>query len=188
MSDRPVRQPYSEPADPFGDTSWPAGGARPADPYGVAAPPAPAKRTVPTPAAIEVPLGFEPEPAPDGQGGPFPSFDDLGSTRSSIGSTFGGLLAAGTARVVVGLVILAITTGGFGFFVDLSNDGPPNVPTHVLDACRAARLDADLAASIGRHVDYRQDGGDQVVTFETPAGDEWTCRGNPSAGWATVNG
>jgi hypothetical protein len=103
-------------------------------------------------------------------------------------TTFGGLVAAGTARVVLGLVILAITTGGFGFFVDLSNDGPPNVPDHILDACRQARVESRLGASVGSHIDFQQDGSDQLVTFRTPSDEEWTCRWNASARWATVEG
>ena len=178
--DRAVRRPQSESADPFGDfpvfdtadrtkagTEQISRDDEPAAPswadvqaasYQPAPPPSSDNYLPPE---GYVPEGFEPEPASGGGG-----------------SWIGGLLAAGLVRLVGAGIAIAIGTAGFGLFqANVGDDGPPNVPGHVLDACYQALNDANPAGvSYGSHYAYEQSGGDSLVRFRATDRSEFTCR------------
>ena len=102
----------------------------------------------------------------------------------------GGIFAAGLARLIGIGVVVAVVTGGFGLLRgSVANDGPPNVPLHVLDACNAAKVAADPSGLMtGTHTAYDQSGADARVTFEASSGSTWTCLYQPATGSASISG
>lgn len=172
--DPSVREPHSESADPFGDfplfddppEADRARALRTVDPSVYA--PAPP----PTSDSYEPPEGFEPEPGPGQEGGGW----------------FGGLMAAGAARLIGVGIAIAIATSGFGLFqANVGNDGPPNVPSHVLDACyEALAVTAPAGVSYGAHHAYEQSGTDSLVRFRATDGSSFTCRWNAPTFTASI--
>lgn len=80
--------------------------------------------------------------------------------------------------MIASVVVIGIFSGGWGLFTDLSNPGPPNVPAHILEECRDARIAAGPpGVAVGTHYAYEQAaGGSQTISFRTLGGEEWDCR------------
>ena len=159
-----VREPGTDPADPFGDFAAYA----------------------PELAASASPATSAPPPESDDFTPP-----DFGATRQNQGGgRFGGIVAAGVARIIGIGAVIAITSGGFGLFrASIGNDGPPNVAVHVLEACQDAKLALDpLGLAIGTHNAYEQAGASSRITFEGPADTTWTCVYEPGSGSARIEG
>ena len=123
--------------------------------------------------------------APFGPSAPEPARVSAPTPASPERGIVSGVAAWGAARVIGLLVAIAFTTGGFGLFAaNLGNDGPPNVPTHVLDACNLARIHSGLAYSA--HYAYEQQGANQLVRFRTSDDMPWDCLWNPASATASI--
>lgn len=158
-----VREPRTENADPFGDFS-----------------------AYPPPSGPPAGLPEAPPPQPEPSRGPEPPVFSGPSDASPIASVLG----VGIGKLIAIALMLAFTTGAFGLFqANLGNDGAPNVPTHVLDACASAKANVDPQnLRTGTHVAYEQVGSQERVTFETSGGTQWTCLYDPSTATALIQG
>lgn len=174
--DASVREPQSESADPFGDfplfDNAPVPETQRARQLEAIDPAVYAPAPPPSSDSYTPPEGFEPEPV-SGEGG---------------GGWFGGLLAAGAARLIGVGIAIAIATSGFGLFrANVGNNGPPNVPAHVLDECyQALAATGPVGVSFGNHYAYEQSGVDSIVKFRATDGSEFTCRWNAATYTASI--